>query len=792
MFERRLKIFLMLLFAVTGVLALRAAHVQIVQREHWREQAVKQMTRFREIPTVRGNIVDFKGKPVAVDRPCIDACVDFRAMTDPPDKEWVRGVAADRLRLAMGDEFSKAARATRTQMLDAEVVRVLADISAMWGRLAKVSGTPLAKVEEARDAIVHKVRMRRRHVWYRNYEQAVAEHAKRDPTPAWRRWLVDESADAPDPDEFSSMTVEEELADHPILKAVTVEEQNDIRKHVERYPGLVLRAGIERHYPYQDAGCHLLGNLARVERKDLLGAWNLAADDLRQYLPNDVIGRTGVERLAEPLLRGARGRIEMVEGRENYAGRVEPVRGGDVRVTIDIGLQHDVAELFRTARVANALTKGYDRLEMHGGAVVIDVETGEVRVPASYPTFDLNEYDARYAEMALDELDLPLLNRATQVAREPGSTVKPLVGLAGIAEGLIGVHQGIECSGFMQLNGKPFSRGKCWTQTMFAHVASAYHQIPSADPHTGTYGNPPGTLTFSEAVQRSCNVYFETLGDRLKMEGLTKWYRQFGLGRRTGLGIDEATGRLPDRWEGPAAERRFATWISAIGQSSTLATPVQMANVAATIARDGVWVRPRLIAGGQGLAIPGEEALGPARVDLKLPREAVEAARQGMFDVVNTPAGSAYKYVRRADLEIAGKTGTAEASPLRVRVKDKDGKDVLDAQGKPVRRALVPSSPQNPNPEAPWYRGFGPDGTNINHSWFIGFAPADKPKIALAVMLEYGGSGGAGAGLIAADLIDLCVERGYLKVDPSAPKDGDAQPASSAEPAELLGPAMGD
>jgi penicillin-binding protein 2 len=314
-----------------------------------------------------------------------------------------------------------------------------------------------------------------------------------------------------------------------------------------------------------------------------------------------------------------------------------------------------------------------------------------------------------------------------------------------------------------------------------------HHQIPSSEPHVGTYGNPDGFLTFNEAVQRSCNVYFENIGDRLKMDGLSKWYSRFGLGRKTGLGIAEVKGRLPNQWTGATGDRRFATWISAIGQSSTLATPVQMANVAATIARDGVWVRPRLVKDGQGLQIPDA---GEDRVDLKLPRAAVAAAKQGMIDVVNTRAGSAYAYVRRTDLQIAGKTGTAQASPVQVTVRGKDGKPLIDADGKVVRRELAPSSPLKPNDEAPWYRGWGKEGTDLNHSWFIGFAPADKPKIAFAVMLEYGGSGGAGAGLIARDIIDLCVERGYLKV--TRPAEDDAQPASSSHPAELLEPVVGD
>jgi penicillin-binding protein 2 len=786
MFERRLKIFLMLLFAVTGVLVLRAAQVQVVQREEWREKAAETMKRSRAIETVRGNIVDVKGRVVAMDRPCIDACVDFRALTDPPDEKWVRDVAAERLVTLRGDAYKSLPRAKRVEALNAEVVRVKADIGAMWDRLSEVSGVPRGKILETRDGIVHKVLMRRRAVWYRNYHLAVKKFAEREPAPAWRRWLVDESAEAPQAEDFEKLTVAEELQDHPILKAVDNPVQNELRKHIEDYPGLVLRPGTERHYPFMDAGCHLLGSLARVDREDLKKDPNVGKDELRQYYPNDLIGRGGIEGLAEPLLRGSRGKIVTIEGREKADARIEAKPGRAVALAIDIELQQDVTELFRNAKVVNEFTKpkSYDQVEMHGGAVILDVGTGAVRALVSYPTFDLNQLEEKYNELVTDELDLPLLNRATQVAREPGSTVKPLVGLAGIGAGVIGVHDTIECNGFMVINGRQFSRGKCWTQSMFG---IGHHHIPSGDPH------PDGLLTFSDAVQRSCNVYFETIGDRLKLDGLSKWYLQFGLGRPTGLGIPETRGMLPNAYSDGIAGLRFATWISAIGQGTTLATPVQMANVAATIARGGVWMRPRLLEPGQDLPAPGSQ-FGPERVDLGLPREAILAAQEGMTRVVNTEAGSAYRIVRRDDLLIAGKTGTAEAARLKVKVRDKHGKVVLDKDGRPKTEFLQPSSPLNPNLKAPWYRGFGKEGTDLKHSWFIGFAPAEKPEIAFAVMLEYGGSGGTGAGLVAKGLIDICVERGYLKPDPADARGrGDAaQPAGHVEGAPIPELLVGD
>jgi penicillin-binding protein 2 len=788
MFERRLKIFLALLVVVTAVLVMRAAHVQIWQKADWQAKAEELKKRSRPVETTRGRILDVRGRPIALDRPCQDACVDYRALTSEPDPKWVEAVATERLKQRMREAFTGQTRAKRIEMVKAESQRVVSDIDRMWKRLADVTGRQLEEIEAARDDVFRKVRMRRKYIIYRNYQLALQKHENREPAPAWRRWLIDEAADVPVEDDFADLKLDEEDDAHPILKGISLDVQNTLKKRIEEYPGLVIRPGVERYYPYGDAACHLLGQLSKVTREDLAADPNVGTDELRQYLPNDLVGRTGLERLAEPLLRGSRGKIVTVEGRGGELGRVEAVPGKDVRTTIDIELQADLVHLFRNARVVNWAPVGQKRpidvLPMHGAAVVIDVPTGEVRAMASYPTFDLNSFNEMYPKLADDDLNRPLMNRATHAALNPGSTVKPVVGLAGIADGHVGVHHGIECTGFLVINGKRITAGgRCWTESMFGQ--GMHHQIPYTDPHVGQHGNPTGFLDFSDAVQRSCNVYFETLGERLKMEGMAKWFNRFGIGRKTGIGLPEKPGSDPLAYRGPDDQRRFATWIAAIGQGETLATPLQMANVAATIARDGVWARPRLFSEAEGVPrpapAPGEEDPGPDVVNLGLPREAVRAAQEGMTRVVNTEAGSG-KVVRRDDLLIAGKTGTAEVgSPLKVMVRDANGEIVYEdvdepatrptttgtatqpqKKRRPKMRELEPSSPQHPNPEAPWFRGFGEDGKTLKHSWFIGFAPADNPKIAFAVAVEYGGGGGEAAGLIAKELVSVLIEKQYL------------------------------
>src|SRR3954463_4710035 len=157
MFERRLKIFLGFLCAITLVLVVRAMQVQVVQRDRWRKAAAETMKRSQLIETVRGRLLDRHGNVIAEDEACVDACVDYRALTDPPDANWVNDRAADRLRARMGDEFSKAPKARRRAMVEQEAQAVRDDIKGMWAGLAEVAPLPVEQVQEARQTIVQRV-----------------------------------------------------------------------------------------------------------------------------------------------------------------------------------------------------------------------------------------------------------------------------------------------------------------------------------------------------------------------------------------------------------------------------------------------------------------------------------------------------------------------------------------------------------------------------------------------------------------------------------------------------------
>lgn len=748
MFERRLKIFLILLMAVTCVLGLRAFQLQVLGRSQWRDRAGDLMKRSRMIETTRGRILDIKGRPIAVDRPCIDACVDYRAIAQSPDVDWLKRTARRRL----------AARGLGRELLDQEVEHVRADLKIMWATLARLSNQTPEQIEEIRQSIVRKVEMRRRYVWFHRYEQARRGQQKKEPDPWYRRWLLADSGDEPQMDQFD-VDVAEQTDAHVILRAITADVSNELGKNSDRWPWLELRPSTHRVYPYGRSACHILGHLSRVNREDLAGDPNLGQDELRQYFPNDLIGRTGLEALLEPLLRGTRGRLEQIFGEaRSTLQAIDPVPGKDVRTTIDIELQSNLEELFNEVKLEGPRDNRWvDVIAMPGAAVVIDIPTGEVRAMVSHPGFDLNEFDSQYERMSRSDLDRPLMNRATQFQVEPGSTVKPVVGIGAITQGLLRVDETIECKGFLEIAGKRIKDGRCWVASNFSEVLGgnvAHHPIPWNAPH------PTGFLDFRDALERSCNVYFETVADRLKIEGLAHWYHQFGLGRPTGIGIAEVSGQVPGDAPIPQASRRSAAWFSGIGQDQVLATPLQMANVAATIARDGTWLRPTLVPAGTAVVRRGDP--GPDRVELKLSAAALKAAQEGMVRVVNAPAGTGSQAHSDVVL-VAGKTGSAQAAPLRYPQRDELGRIMRDAGGRVIRLTLAPiSTHAHPNPLAPWYRGTPAKEDRAAHAWFVGYAPAENPRLAFAVMIEYGGSGGAAAGALGKRLLDACLAHGYL------------------------------
>jgi penicillin-binding protein 2 len=800
MFERRLKI-LLIVMAVAGLSLLgRAFSLQVLHAADYADAERRLSTRPPELTaTTRGRILDCRGAVLAADVPATDACVEYPAIVDPPDPKWVTEQARLRLKDRYGADFAPGSRvyplAKRRDMLADESKRVVADVAEMWRTLANLyqpsdadaAADPRAAFDEVRRDIIHQVEMRRRLQWTAAYRRSHDQAAK---SGGMLRWLGlaagagdgDDGAIGADIDAFQQTTTEQRMP-HVVLHALDADACGLLGKQLDRFPGLSLRPSARRSYPLHDVFCHGVGRVSNPTADELRRTKD--DDPRRQYQPADDVGRDGVEALCEPLLRGARGRIDRRVGDETVIDRQDFVPGQDVHVTIDADLQarlqrllSHVVEVGRVGDDAHVLITPAEGVSMHGAAVVIDVRTNEVRALASNPGFDADELQARFAALNDDVINGPLINRATSDAVEPGSTVKPMLGLAGVTQGTVGPTEGIECTGNMYLpvigpDGKRsrvrMKGGRCWVVSEYGkwlaehNLPIDHHRVPPA--HVGIDGNPDGWLTLSDALERSCDIYFETVADRMGPNDLCKWYDRWGLGRATGIGIHESPGLREDqsfdRDGGVALDYRRVNCLAGMGQDKTLATPLQIANAMAAIARGGVWMRPRLLSADTQAALdavhPRPAGSTPDSVELHLSPAALEQAHIGMRNVVVAEGGTGQlpkTWDHPAWLTVAAKTGTADTAPFSFLVKGPDGRL--------VRSHLKPVVRNGPEGDTPWYRS--ETGTDLVHAWYVGYSPADDPQVAFAVLIEYAGiGGGPAAGPVAAGLLDACVADGYLR-----------------------------
>jgi penicillin-binding protein 2 len=462
-----------------------------------------------------------------------------------------------------------------------------------------------------------------------------------------------------------------------------------------RFPGVDTEARLIRDYPFHSLAVHILGYVGRINEQELQQV------DPSNYRGTDHIGKTGVEKYYEDLLHGTVG-FEQLEtnalGRKlRVLERDPPVPGENLYLTIDAKLQETAERSLG---------------ENRGSVVALDPNTGEVLAMVSTPTFDPNPFvvgiDSDTYQALQNSPDKPLFNRAIRGQYPPGSTLKPFIGLAGLNTGTITPQSSTFCPGYYALPGDEH-RYRDWKR----------------------YGH--GTMTLRSAITQSCDVYFYSLAQALGIDQIHDFLQEFGFGRRTGIDITgELPGLLPSReWK---RDSRHLPWypgetlITGIGQGFTLITPLQLATATAVIANRGTYVRPHML---YAVQTPGSRDLTIQPPDPR-DRHAVAVADTSEWDivisamtqVVDNIHGTAHRISAGLDYEIAGKTGTAQVFALKN--EDEDGSNES-------------SEPVNPRLR--------------DHALFIAFAPAEKPRIVVAVVLENGGHGAAAAP-IARTIID--------------------------------------
>jgi penicillin-binding protein 2 len=484
-----------------------------------------------------------------------------------------------------------------------------------------------------------------------------------------------------------------------------------------------IKSRLFRHYPLGKLGAHMVGYIGRINDKDLE---NLEKNgDLSNYKGSDHVGKSGIEQFYERQLHGTTGFQQVEIDADGRAVRVlsstAPVPGSNLVLTIDSKMQEIAETAFG---------------EHRGALVAINPKTGEVLSFVSQPTFDPNMFvdgiDVDNWKLLNDSLDKPLINRPIRGIYPPGSTFKPFVAMAGLENGKRVPPFTISDPGYFTL-------------------ANSVHKYRDWKP-TGH-----GMVDMQRAITISCDTFFYGLALELGIDKLTSFVSHFSFGKKTGIDIlGENEGLLPTpEWK----MRRYKqpwyqgeTVIVGIGQGYTLVTPLQLAQATATLANNGVAMKPHLLSKIQK-TITNETQTVPLVEQDRIPLnpENIDIVRRGMI-AVTLPGGTAAAVGANAPYSIAAKTGTAQVIGIKQNAK---------------------------------YNASSIDERHRDHALFIAYAPADDPKIAIAVIVENGNHGGTTAGPIARKVMDYYL----LGKIPSPELAKDDKKALVKAPANALGPA---
>ncbi len=512
-----------------------------------------------------------------------------------------------------------------------------------------------------------------------------------------------------------------ELDNLPIRTRLTDEEVARFSVNRYRFPGVHINARLFRHYPNGEIASHLIGYIGRLSEKEMarLEEKGLAAN----YRGADYIGKVGLEGSYERDLHGVAG-VEEVEtdagGRAVRTLRTTPsVSGNNLHLAVDLRIQEIAEQAFGTRR---------------GALVAIEPSTGGVLALVSRPGFDPNLFvegiDPQNWEMLNNSPDKPLNNRALQGVYPPGSTFKPFMALAGLELGKRSPEYTISDPGYFVLGGA-------------GHVYRDWKK------------GGHGMVDLHRSIVISCDTYYYGLAQELGIDNIHRFIGQFGLGKPTGVDIPgESGGLLPSQeWK----MRRFKQkWFGGdtisvgIGQGYNLATPIQLAFATAVLANRGVVYRPHVVRQVEDSQSGDRRTIEPQPFNtFPISDDNYVRVRNAMVDV-NKPGGTAAQAFSGAEYAVAGKTGTAQVIGMK--------------QGEKYDESKI----------AERFR---------DHALYIAYAPAENPKVALAILVENGGHGGSAAAPIARAVFDFAI-LGKLPKPPKEKEPEHAQPAGTAAPAQ--------
>ncbi len=457
-----------------------------------------------------------------------------------------------------------------------------------------------------------------------------------------------------------------------------------------QFSGVEIEPYFHRIYPYSDSSVHAIGYVSRMNKRDK------EIYDKKNYLGTSFVGKTGIEKQYETLLHGING-VKQIE--RNVTGRVIDTKiiqaseaGQDLYLSIDIDMQQKAESLLQGKR---------------GSIVVIDVTNGEVLTLVSTPIYDPNWFVNGISHKNYNKLqtskDIPQLNRAIQGLYPPGSTVKPMVALAGLEEGVITKHSKVFCPGYYKL---PNVKRKFndWKRT--GH----------------------GLVDMKDSIAQSCDVFFYRLADKMGIDSLHDNLTFFNFGSKTGIDIPgERGGILPSKtWKKINKDEpwyRGETLIAGIGQGFMTSSPLQLAVATAALANKGRIFQPKIL---KNIRLPNQVIKEVAQeTHVQIPIKNIqnwEDVIEGMRQTIYAPKGTARRLNKGLTYTLAGKTGTAQVFGL-------------DAEEQYIAANL--------------------DERLRDHALFTGFAPVNNPKIAIAVIVENAGSGSSKAAPLAREVLDV-------------------------------------
>lgn len=473
----------------------------------------------------------------------------------------------------------------------------------------------------------------------------------------------------------------------PLRYNLTEEEIARLAVNEYRLDGVEVHAQLVRHYTHAELFAHTIGYVGRINERELT-AFN--EEQHQRYAGTHSIGKNGLERSYEEELLGTVG-YQNVE--TNARGRVlrvlessDPKPGKDLVLHLDTQLQQ----------------QAFEALEGHRGAVVaVDVKTGGVLAAVSAPSFDANLFVTGISFKDYRELnqsrDLPLFNRFLQGQYPPGSTVKPVIAMAGLHYDIVTPSDTIYDPGFYRLPN---------SSRLYRDWKRRGH---------GT------KVDLKQAIAESCDTYFYDLGHNMGIDKMHAFGYQFGMGEKTGVDVpNERRGIWPSRdWKRGA---RGVAWYPgdnlnvAIGQGDVLATPMQLGVMVSTLASRGAHYKPHMVASVGGEAVE-PELINQVQVD----DAHWDAILEAMEEVIHGARGTARRIGQDAEYHMAGKTGTAQV--------------VAIAQGEEYDSEALSER-------------------NRDHALFVGFAPYDDPQIAVAVLVENAESGSGAAAPVARKVFD--------------------------------------